>query len=58
MHIVTGPVGSGTCDSAHPCSIAVNNASSLTGIEHENPFDHPCSSRSLRDYLQGSVDDN
>jgi fermentation-respiration switch protein FrsA (DUF1100 family) len=30
MHIVTGPVGNGTCDSAHPCSIAVNNASSLT----------------------------
>ena len=30
MHIVTGPVGNGTCDSTHPCSIAVNNASSLT----------------------------
>jgi dienelactone hydrolase len=30
MHIVTGPVGNGTCDSTHRCSIAVNNASSLT----------------------------
>jgi dienelactone hydrolase len=30
MHIVTGPVGNGTCDATHPCSIAVNNASSLT----------------------------
>jgi fermentation-respiration switch protein FrsA (DUF1100 family) len=30
MHIVTGQVGNGTCDSTHPCSIAVNNASSLT----------------------------
>jgi hypothetical protein len=30
MHIVTGPVGNGICDSTHPCSIAVNNASSLT----------------------------
>ena len=30
MHIVTGPVGNGTCDSTHPCSIAVNNASSLS----------------------------
>jgi dienelactone hydrolase len=30
MHIVTGPVGNGTCDSTHTCSIAVNNASSLT----------------------------
>ena len=29
MHIVTGPVGNGVCDSTHPCSIAVNNASSL-----------------------------
>ncbi len=30
MHIVTGSVGNGTCDSTHPCSIAVNNASSLS----------------------------
>jgi dienelactone hydrolase len=30
MHIVTGMVGNGVCDSTHPCSIAVNNASSLT----------------------------
>jgi hypothetical protein len=30
MHIVTGPVGNGVCDSSHPCSIAVNNASALT----------------------------
>jgi dienelactone hydrolase len=30
MHLVTGQVGDGTCDSAHPCFIAVNNASSLT----------------------------
>lgn len=30
MRIVTGTVGNGTCDSTHPCSIAVNNASSLT----------------------------
>jgi dienelactone hydrolase len=29
MHVVTGPVGNGICDSTHPCSIAVNNASSL-----------------------------
>jgi dienelactone hydrolase len=29
MHIVTGKVGDGVCDSNHPCSIAVNNASSL-----------------------------
>ena len=30
MHIITGPVGNGVCDSSHPCSIAVNNASALT----------------------------
>jgi hypothetical protein len=30
MHIVTGQVGDATCDSMHPCFIAVNNASSLT----------------------------
>jgi fermentation-respiration switch protein FrsA (DUF1100 family) len=30
MHIITGPVGNGLCDSSHPCSIAVNNASALT----------------------------
>ncbi len=30
MHIVTGQVGNGVCDSTHPCFIAVNNASSLT----------------------------
>ena len=30
MHIVTGQVGTGTCDSTHSCSIAVNNAGSLT----------------------------
>lgn len=30
MRIVTGQVGNGVCDSTHPCSIAVNNASSLT----------------------------
>jgi fermentation-respiration switch protein FrsA (DUF1100 family) len=30
MHIVTGKVGDGVCDSTHPCSIAVNNASSLS----------------------------
>ena len=30
MHIVTGQVGNGTCDSTHSCSIAVNNAGSLT----------------------------
>jgi dienelactone hydrolase len=29
MHIVTGKVGNGICDATHPCSIAVNNASSL-----------------------------
>ena len=29
MHIVTGTVGNGVCDSGHPCYIAVNNASSL-----------------------------
>ncbi len=29
MHIATGTVGNGTCDAAHSCSIAVNNASSL-----------------------------
>jgi dienelactone hydrolase len=30
MHVVTGTVGNGVCDSTHACSIAVNNASSLT----------------------------
>ncbi len=30
MHIITGQVGNGICDSTHPCYIAVNNASSLT----------------------------
>jgi hypothetical protein len=30
MHIVTGQVGDGICDSTHLCFIAVNNASSLT----------------------------
>jgi dienelactone hydrolase len=30
LHIITGKVGDGTCDSTHPCAIAVNNASSLT----------------------------
>jgi dienelactone hydrolase len=30
MHIMTGPIGNGTCDSTHSCFIAVNNASSLT----------------------------
>jgi dienelactone hydrolase len=29
MHIVTGVVGNGVCDSTHHCYIAVNNASSL-----------------------------
>jgi hypothetical protein len=29
MHIITGAVGNGVCDSAHACYIAVNNASSL-----------------------------
>ena len=29
MRIVTGKVGDGVCDSTQPCSIAVNNASSL-----------------------------
>ncbi len=29
MHIVTGTVGNGVCDSGHPCYIAVNNAGSL-----------------------------
>jgi dienelactone hydrolase len=30
MRIVTGKVGDGVCDSSHSCSIAVNNASSLS----------------------------
>jgi hypothetical protein len=30
MHIVTGKVGDGVCDSTHSCFIAVNNASSLS----------------------------
>jgi dienelactone hydrolase len=30
MHIATGQVGNGICDSTHSCFIAVNNASSLT----------------------------
>jgi dienelactone hydrolase len=30
MHILTGPIGNGTCDSSHRCYVAVNNASSLT----------------------------
>jgi dienelactone hydrolase len=30
MHVVTGKVGNGICNSTHPCYIAVNNASSLT----------------------------
>ena len=30
MHVITGQVGNGICDSTHPCYIAVNNASSLT----------------------------
>jgi fermentation-respiration switch protein FrsA (DUF1100 family) len=29
MHILTGAVGNGVCDSTHSCFIAVNNASSL-----------------------------
>ena len=29
MHIVTGQVGNGPCDSTHPCFVAVNNAGSL-----------------------------
>ncbi len=29
LHIVTGEVGNGACDSTHPCYIAVNNAGSL-----------------------------
>jgi dienelactone hydrolase len=33
MRIVTGKVGDGVCGSAHPCFIAVNNASSLTPSE-------------------------
>ena len=33
MHIVTGTVGNGICDATHPCSIAVNNASSLVPAE-------------------------
>jgi dienelactone hydrolase len=30
MHIITGPIGNGVCDSTHRCYIAVNNASALT----------------------------
>ena len=30
MHITTGKVGDGICDSTHPCFIAVNDASSLS----------------------------
>ncbi len=30
MHILTGPIGNGICDSSHHCAIAVNNASALT----------------------------
>jgi hypothetical protein len=33
MRIVTGKVGDGVCGSAHPCFIAVNNASSLIPSE-------------------------
>ena len=33
MHIVTGTVGNGLCDSTHPCSIAVNDAGSLNAAD-------------------------
>ena len=39
MHIITGPVGNGVCDSSHPCSIAVNNAERADSLKHEDPSD-------------------